>query len=180
MVKVEKATRVSGDANVIICISLSRRAGIRNVTSQEPGAAGAGLLGARVGGAPAGSLLPGTDGPLARDAVLAKAGAENFPVALRLLPRHYRQHLMAVYLFARTTDDIGDLAPVADRPGLLAELEADLRRLYAGLGSPDTAAGATGSQSPSGEPKLAAVRGLAGTVAECGIPIALFRALIRA
>jgi squalene synthase HpnC len=174
MVKVEKATRVSGDVNVIICIPHSSRAGIRSVTTQEPGAAGAGLLGAGVTGAPAESPLPGTE------AVLAKAGAENFPVALRLLPRRYRQHLMAVYLFARTTDDIGDLAPVAERPGMLAALEADLQRLYAGLGSPDPAAAASGSQSPAGEPRLAAVRGLAGTITECGVPMALFGDLIRA
>ena len=32
----------------------------------------------------------------------AQAPAENFPVALRLLPARYRRHLMAVYGFART------------------------------------------------------------------------------
>ena len=40
----------------------------------------------------------------------AQAAAENFPVALRLLPARYRRHLMAVYRFARTVDDIGDAA----------------------------------------------------------------------
>ena len=38
----------------------------------------------------------------------AQAAAENFPVALRLLPRRYRQHLAAVYGFARSADDMGD------------------------------------------------------------------------
>ena len=48
----------------------------------------------------------------------AQAAAENFPVALRLLPARYRRHLMAVYRFARTVDDIGDAAlPVDGRPG---------------------------------------------------------------
>ena len=37
-----------------------------------------------------------------------KAAAENFPVALRMLPRRHRDHLMAVYSYARTVDDIGD------------------------------------------------------------------------
>src|SRR2546426_4515571 len=37
----------------------------------------------------------------------------------------------SVYGFARTTDDIGDRAPPDQRLGLLAGLEADLRRLYA-------------------------------------------------
>src|ERR1700738_3571119 len=38
-------------------------------------------------------------------AVAAKAAAENFPVALRVLPRRYRRHLTALYGFARLTDD---------------------------------------------------------------------------
>src|SRR5215813_7190467 len=38
----------------------------------------------------------------------AKAANENFPVALRLLPRRHRQHLSAVYGFARSADDMGD------------------------------------------------------------------------
>ncbi|MHB1873822.1 MAG: squalene/phytoene synthase family protein [Streptosporangiaceae bacterium] len=67
------------------------------------------------------------------DPVLAKASAENFPVALRALPDRYRRHLMAVYVFARTVDDAGDLADPPDRPRLLAELEADVHRLYATL-----------------------------------------------
>ena len=56
----------------------------------------------------------------------AKAADENFPVALRLLPGRYRQHLTAVYGFARSADDMGDEAPPAQRMALLDELEADL------------------------------------------------------
>src|SRR6202041_3692766 len=41
-------------------------------------------------------------------AVAAKASAENFPVALRVLPRRSRAHLPALYGFARLVDDIGD------------------------------------------------------------------------
>ena len=42
------------------------------------------------------------------DALQVKAGSENFPVALRLLPRQTRTELFAIYGFARLTDDIGD------------------------------------------------------------------------
>ena len=63
-------------------------------------------------------------------AAAAQAGAENFPVALRLLPRRYRRHLAAVYGFARTVDDMGDEAAPVQRAALLEELEAEIRRLY--------------------------------------------------
>src|SRR5581483_8760036 len=91
-------------------------------------------------GAPAAAIAAGA---------AAQASAENFPVALRLLPARYRRHLMAVYRFARTVDDIGDEAlPPAAQPSattasaqdgitrhrlrLLDELDHDLARLYAG------------------------------------------------
>src|SRR6266852_4112648 len=96
-------------------------------------------------------------------AVAAKAASENFPVALRMLPRTYRRHLMAVYVFARTADDLGDQAPAAERLRLLAELEADVRALYG-----------------AGQPALEAVTGLKHTVVECNIPIQPFIDLIRA
>jgi squalene synthase HpnC len=60
------------------------------------------------------------------------ASRENFPVALRILPRARRTDLMAVYAFARTTDDIGDRAPADRRMTLLDELDADVGRLAAG------------------------------------------------
>ena len=74
--------------------------------------------------------------------VMEQAPGENFPVALRLLPTSRKHYLMAVYGFARTTDDIGDQAPVDQRLSLLDELEADLRRLYAGLGKSEAGQGA--------------------------------------
>jgi len=96
----------------------------------------------------------------------AKAAAENFPVALRLLPRRHRQHLAAVYGFARSADDMGDEAPPGERLRLLDELEADLSRLYAGRG---------------GEaPRLEVIKALAPAVAECAIPAQPFRDLIQA
>jgi squalene synthase HpnC len=61
----------------------------------------------------------------ARDEMSAKASRENFPVALRLLPRDVRTSLMAIYGFARFTDDIGDEAE-GDRLALLDWLEDEL------------------------------------------------------
>jgi squalene synthase HpnC len=90
------------------------------------------------GGPASGGPSPAT-GPGIQAAMTARSAGENFPVALRLLPARHRQHLMAVYGFARTADDIGDRAPVAERARLLDELEADLGRLYASLPDADGA-----------------------------------------
>ena len=96
----------------------------------------------------------------------AQAADENFPVALRLLPRRHRQHLAAVYGFARSADDMGDEAPPGERLRLLDELDADLSRLYAG---------------PGGEPpRLGVIQALAPAVAQCAIPAQPFRDLIQA
>ena len=122
--------------------------------------------------------VPPTTAPPPEEAteatVAAKADHENFPVALRLLPARYRRHLMAVYVFARTVDDIGDRAPVADRLGLLDELEADLRRLYGAIEQ-----GPASPTSPE-SPKLLAIRGLNHTVTDCAVPIQPFLDLIQA
>jgi phytoene/squalene synthetase len=64
-------------------------------------------------------------------AVLAKAQHENFPVALRILPRTLRRRLEAIYGFARLVDDIGDELE-GDRIAALDQLEADLHRAFAG------------------------------------------------
>jgi len=94
----------------------------------------------------------------------AKASAENFPVAMRVLPARYRRHLMALYGFARLTDDIGDEAAPGARLRLLDELEADVGRIYGGTGAP----------------RLAALRELAVTVAECHVPAQPLLDLIQA
>ena len=98
----------------------------------------------------------------------ARSAGENFPVALRLLPARHRQHLMAVYGFARTTDDIGDRAPPEQRIRLLDELEDDLRSLYAG------------QSADGGGPKTQVVRALGPAVTDCGIPMQPFADLIQA
>jgi squalene synthase HpnC len=108
-------------------------------------------------------------------AVAAKASGENFPVALRVLPRAWRKHLTALYGFARLADDIGDeplpgLDPAASlatqgatRLRLLDELQADVGRIYSG-----------------GQPQLPAIRALGETVVACGIPCRPFDDLIQA
>ena len=60
--------------------------------------------------------------------------AENFPVALRLLPRGPRQDLHAVYAVARLIDDVGDdpgRSP-GERLAALDALEAELMQIWAG------------------------------------------------
>jgi len=108
-------------------------------------------------------LLGGSGGETGvAEAMAARAGGENFPVALRLLPARRRRQLMAVYGFARMTDDVGDLAPPQDRLRLLDELEADLGRLR------------------GGSAERAEVRALGTVVADCAIPLQLFADLIQA
>lgn len=40
--------------------------------------------------------------------IAAQASTENFPVALKVLPKKYRQKLSAFYSYARLVDDLGD------------------------------------------------------------------------
>ena len=65
------------------------------------------------------------------DNVAARARHENFPVATRLLPRDERANLMAIYAFARMTDDIGDEA-TGDRLALLDWLDDELDLAFRG------------------------------------------------
>ncbi|HEX8856112.1 MAG TPA: squalene synthase HpnC, partial [Thermoleophilaceae bacterium] len=102
----------------------------------------------------------GTTAPAPTE-VMAKAGGENFPVASRLLPRREREHLLAVYGFARLVDDAGDEAS-GDRRALLDELDADLARVY------------------EGEPRHPIMRRLQPTVRACAIPREPFERLIEA
>jgi squalene synthase HpnC len=59
----------------------------------------------------------------------AQRRAENFPVALRLLPAAPRRHLVTVYDVVRVIDDLGDEAP-GDRTELLQAFAVDLRRVW--------------------------------------------------
>jgi squalene synthase HpnC len=107
-------------------------------------------------------LWAGQDDAARSDAMMTRSTRENFPVALRLLPARRRRHLMAVYGFARITDDIGDEAPPAERPRMLDELEADLLRIN------------------GGQPQLPVIRALAPTVRDLGVPMQPFLDLIAA
>ena len=117
-------------------------------------------------------------------AVAAKAAAENFPVALRVLPGRYRAHLTALYGFARLADDIGDeplpgMPPgatedeiIKTRLALLDDLQADVARIYGQPGQHE--------QDGQDEPQLDAIRALKVTAEECGIPRQPFDDLIQA
>ena len=65
------------------------------------------------------------------EAVMARASQENFPVALRLLPRAVQGHLRAIYGYARLVDNLGDEYP-GDRLAALDWVEAQLDALFAG------------------------------------------------
>ena len=67
----------------------------------------------------------------ANDDFAEKARHENFPVASRFLPRDARSNLMAIYGFARLTDDVGDEAE-GDRLKLLDGLDAQLELAASG------------------------------------------------
>jgi squalene synthase HpnC len=134
-------------------------------------------------GEPRGAVVVSPSAEVIGSAAAAQATAENFPVALRLLPGRYRRRLEAVYGFARAVDDMGDEAPPGERAQLLDELEADLGRLYR---FQDPALRQVPAQEgtqplPGGEgPRIGVVRGLATAVGECGIPQQVFADLIRA
>jgi squalene synthase HpnC len=68
------------------------------------------------------------------EAVMARAGTENFPVASRLLPAAQRRHLLAVYGFARLVDELGDTAgrPGEERLAALGWLEGELDAAFLG------------------------------------------------
>jgi squalene synthase HpnC len=99
-------------------------------------------------------------------AVAAKASGENFPVALKVLPAGVRQHLSALYGFARLVDDIGDeplpgLDPATTDPAVVAktrlrlldDVQTDVGRIYADK-----------------TPELPIIAALGETVKACGVP----------
>src|SRR6201999_4031243 len=95
-----------------------------------------------------------------REVIAAKEQAENFPVALRFLPRHVREDLGAFYTFARYVDDLGD-EYAGDRIAALNDVDAALRRLSSGA-----------------TPLLEPVRGLAPLTADGRVPIEPFHNLV--
>lgn len=90
----------------------------------------------------------------------AQMSGENFPVALRLLPKRPRIALTRLYSYARFVDDVGDEAH-GDRLALLDIIERDLRAL------------------PTGTSDLAPVQGLRPLLAD-GLELQPFLDLIEA
>jgi squalene synthase HpnC len=103
-----------------------------------------------------------TSGVPTTAAVMRKARDENFPVAFRFLPPRLRRHLRAIYGYARLVDDLGDEYE-GDRGAALAEIEADLDRIFAG-----------------DEPRNETLRPIARTVRELDIPREPLQRLIEA
>jgi squalene synthase HpnC len=128
-------------------------------------------------------------------AVAAKASGENFPVALRVLPRSVRAHLTAFYGFARLVDDIGD-EPLPALAGQLSPGGANgvspgsatpaSRGLSAGedrairLRLLDELEADVAKIYDGAEPDLPAMRVLGETVRACGIPFQPFKDLVQA
>jgi squalene synthase HpnC len=104
---------------------------------------------------------------LAADVITARADTENFPVALRILSADQRRHLMAIYRFARLTDQIGDAAH-GNRLAMLDELQRQVDACV-----DDQTGGATGSVHPI-------IETLAPTIRECALPLGPFHRLIDA
>lgn len=98
------------------------------------------------------------------EAVMARAAGENFSVASRLLPRAQREHLLAVYGFARLVDELGDSPEIAaaDRAGALDWMEGEL------------------DAALDGHAKHALMVRLGRTAHECGLARAPFARLIEA
>ena len=69
--------------------------------------------------------------PPSAAAISGRADGENFAVASRLLPRAQREHLLALYGFARLADELGDELD-GDRLAALDWLERELDLAYAG------------------------------------------------
>jgi squalene synthase HpnC len=76
------------------------------------------------------------------EAVRQRVTTENFPVALLVLPRDVRADLLAVYGFARLTDEIGD-SYTGDRLAALDWLEGEVEAAAVGRANHPLVAGLT-------------------------------------
>ena len=94
-------------------------------------------------------------------AILPLAARENFSVASLVLGRATRDHLTAVYGFARLVDQLGDEVE-GDRLAILDDFEQDLHRVF------------------DGEPQHPLLQRLAVTVRACNMPREPFLRLIEA
>src|SRR4051812_396066 len=94
-------------------------------------------------------------------AILPLAARENFTVASLLVGRKAREHLTAIYGFARLVDQLGDEVE-GDRPAILDVFEQDLHRVF------------------DGKPQHPLLQRLQPTVRECSLPREPFLRLIEA
>ena len=114
---------------------------------------------------------------LATDVITARAATENFPVALRILSADQRRHLMAIYRFARLTDQIGDAAH-GDRLAMLDELQRQVDACVDVQTGVNACVDAE-TDANAGERHLI-IEKLRPTIRECGMPIGPFHRLIDA
>ena len=114
---------------------------------------------------------------LATDVITARAATENFPVALRILSADQRRNLMAIYRFARLTDQIGDAAH-GDRLAMLDELQRQVDACVDAQTDLNTCVDAE-TDANAGERHLI-IEKLRPTIRECGLPIGPFHRLIDA
>src|SRR5512139_2450035 len=77
---------------------------------------------------------PAVDGAYAHCWQIATSHYENFTVGSWLLPRRLRQHIAAIYAFARSADDLADEGPLApaERLARLNAWEEQLEQCYRG------------------------------------------------
>ncbi len=113
--------------------------------------------------------------------MVANASGENFPVALRVLPATHRRHLTALYCFARLTDDLGD---EAEGPGAWG---AGTPKIGGSGKTPPASSASAESWKPTSAASTKArsrtapaLKTLADTVKECGVPAQPLLDLIQA
>ena len=129
--------------------------------------------------------------------VAANASGENFPVALRMLPRRHRRHLTALYCFARLTDDLGDEARDTSGNHTGGNHTGGNHTGGNHTGGNHTGGGHTSQGAyrlglldefdadvdaiyAGGTPASPVMRAMAETVRECGVPAGPLHALIQA
>jgi squalene synthase HpnC len=128
--------------------------------------------------------------------VVANASGENFPVALKVLPKSCRRHLVNLYCFARLTDDIGDEASEASEASKASG--ADGASEVGEAGGTSGASEAEGDNAAlrlrlldeltedvtriyeGGTPRSPVMRAMAETVGECKVPAKPLLDLIQA
>jgi squalene synthase HpnC len=123
----------------------------------------------------------------AADVISARATTENFPVALRILSAEQRRHLMAIYRFARLTDQIGDAAH-GNRLAMLDELQRQVDTCVDAKTNVNTCVDAETGVNTSVDAQTNVNAGgrhpiidaLSSTIRECGLPIGPFHRLIDA